>query len=775
MPVDNGYPMNWHERLEIFVPLSGEGQFRMGDRIIDFAADDVLVVDNLKLHGLREFRGVGARGMTITFNSEFVYHIASPLCDYTYLIPFHCQSQDVSPVVGRDEPLARPIHEALARLVACYFDPAADAYTRVGCKAYLLELLFHLTKHFAGAAVAHSEYVRQQERARRLGHLFEHLQAHYAEPMTIAQAARMVGMSGSRFMKFFKQATGTTFVNYVTHAAARARLRAPARDRPRGRRHRRPGRAERSRLLRSQVQAALQHLAAAPARAVVGAPHRMTWTIGTTSYGYRYQLADAREAPPLPALVRQTRAAGLEALQICENARPLQAAGREWRDTVCAAEDEGVALHVGCMTLDPEVLVRYLELAATIDGAAAVRIVLEDESGQAPSRDRLERFLAVAAERAVAAGMTLVLENHFHVPCRTLLALARAYPPDVIAFCVDSANSLRNWESAEQVFDLLAERAAFYHVKDYRVRGSNVGLRGHGGAARRWRPRSRGLHHPDARASRRAARLPRDVGAGDRGSSDRHGGGSRLARPFARRAAKRHAIGVRGPWPAMNQRGWPDGDVARAPVGVRDSKRRSNMRWSQQRATIVGARASRVPMRRAAGALALALTVGWPAVSEAQRPTTSVGGELKRWHKVTMTLDGPAASATGTPNPFLDLRMDVTFTHAASKTTYRVPGFFDADGNAANTGATAGSKWRAHLAPDQAGAWTYRISFRQGPGVAVADAPTAGVALAPFDGVSGIVHRGRDRQEGPRLPCERACCGTSTGTTCSLPAPASTS
>jgi sugar phosphate isomerase/epimerase len=175
-------------------------------------------------------------------------------------------------------------------------------------------------------------------------------------------------------------------------------------------------------------------------------------------------------------LVRQTRAAGLEALQICENARPLQAADAEWRDTVRAGEDEGVALHVGCMTLDPEVLVRYLDRASAIDGASAVRIVLEDESGQAPSRDRLKRFLAAAVERAIAARMTLVLENHFHVPCRTLRALASAYPPHVVAFCVDSANSLRNWESAEQVFDLLDERAAFYHVKDYRVRGSNVGF-----------------------------------------------------------------------------------------------------------------------------------------------------------------------------------------------------------------------------------------------------------------------------------------------------------
>lgn len=121
----------------------------------------------------------------------------------------------------------------------------------------------------------------------------------------------------------------------------------------------------------------------------------------------------------------------------------------------------------------------------------------------------------------------------------------------------------------------------------------------------------------------------------------------------------------------------------------------------------------------------------------AQGPGVAVNGELKRWHKVTVTLDGPAASATGMPNPFLDLRMDVTFTHAASKTSYRVPGYFDADGNAANTSAVSGNKWRANLAPDKTGQWTYRISFRQGPGVAVSEASAPGTALAPYDGRNG--------------------------------------
>jgi len=216
-PVGDHYPLNWHERLEIFVPLAGEGTFRMGDRDIAFRVGDVLVVDNLKLHGLRSFRGASTRAMTITFNSDFVYNIASPLCDFAYLVPFHCQSDEVQPLVRRHEALSGPVHQALRRLVRCYFDDAGGVYARLGCKAYLLELLFHLSRHFAGAEVAHSEYLRQQERARRLGRLFDHLQTHYASPLSIGQAARMVGMSESRFMKFFKQSTGTTFVSYVTH------------------------------------------------------------------------------------------------------------------------------------------------------------------------------------------------------------------------------------------------------------------------------------------------------------------------------------------------------------------------------------------------------------------------------------------------------------------------------------------------------------------------------------------------------------------------------
>ncbi len=115
--------------------------------------------------------------------------------------------------------------------------------------------------------------------------------------------------------------------------------------------------------------------------------------------------------------------------------------------------------------------------------------------------------------------------------------------------------------------------------------------------------------------------------------------------------------------------------------------------------------------------------------------TVVISGELKQWHKVTLTLDGPYAhELDNEPNPFTDCNLTVTFTHESGAPTFTVPGYFAADGHASETSAEAGTKWRAHLAPDQAGTWTYSISFTRGEDAAVAG---GGLAVKPFDGKTG--------------------------------------
>jgi regulation of enolase protein 1 (concanavalin A-like superfamily) len=126
----------------------------------------------------------------------------------------------------------------------------------------------------------------------------------------------------------------------------------------------------------------------------------------------------------------------------------------------------------------------------------------------------------------------------------------------------------------------------------------------------------------------------------------------------------------------------------------------------------------------------------------------AIEGNLKRWHKVTLKLTGPSSSEQNSNNPFLNYRFNVTFTHPATGTTYKVPGYFAADGNAGNTSATSGNKWKAHLSPDHTGTWNYSISFRQGNNVAVASSSTAGSAMSPYNGINGSFNISETDKEG---------------------------
>lgn len=119
----------------------------------------------------------------------------------------------------------------------------------------------------------------------------------------------------------------------------------------------------------------------------------------------------------------------------------------------------------------------------------------------------------------------------------------------------------------------------------------------------------------------------------------------------------------------------------------------------------------------------------------AQSP--KIAGELKKWHTISLQFDGPQCSETDfSPNPFLDYRFEVTFSNGNKQ--YKVPGFFAADGNAAETSATSGNKWQVNFVPDEAGTWNYKVSFRSGKDIAISDQPDKGKTLVP-EGISGTL------------------------------------
>jgi AraC-like DNA-binding protein len=210
------YPLNWHERLEMFIPLAGKGKFVTGDDRVPFSAGDVLVVDNLKLHGLGDFCGKRRQAMVISFLPELVCTLGSPRCDSLFLSPFYRDASSPLVIVKSSDRMANPLHEALSRLVECYFSVSPRPQFQAGCKAWLLTALYYVGAHAGWTVAARSDDLRRQEQSRQLGKLNDYLLTHFCERVSIHTAASIVGMSESRFMKYFRRATGETFVSYLT-------------------------------------------------------------------------------------------------------------------------------------------------------------------------------------------------------------------------------------------------------------------------------------------------------------------------------------------------------------------------------------------------------------------------------------------------------------------------------------------------------------------------------------------------------------------------------
>jgi len=119
----------------------------------------------------------------------------------------------------------------------------------------------------------------------------------------------------------------------------------------------------------------------------------------------------------------------------------------------------------------------------------------------------------------------------------------------------------------------------------------------------------------------------------------------------------------------------------------------------------------------------------------------TVSGEQMTWHKVTIDFE-TAEEFTEEASTFRDYRLDVTFTNADTGEVITVPGYFAADGDAANTGATSGNIWRVNFNPPSEGDWTYEASFRTGEDIAIIPFevdPDAGTAVASIDGDTGSI------------------------------------
>lgn len=211
-------PMSWHERLELFCPLSGSGVFRMGETQCKFSGGDILVVDHLSLHGVERYVGARRRAVVVAFLPELVAGPAALPCDWRLLRSFRQRAADGVLVLRGNRREGGMVRAALAGLVRGQAElngAVAPTPVQARVKMCLLQLLLLLDEALDPQLKAAQGYEERRTGLRRLAPVLDAVRAQLSGRVSVPAAARMLGMSESYFMRFFRNATGVPFNAWV--------------------------------------------------------------------------------------------------------------------------------------------------------------------------------------------------------------------------------------------------------------------------------------------------------------------------------------------------------------------------------------------------------------------------------------------------------------------------------------------------------------------------------------------------------------------------------
>ena len=204
-----------HDYFELLYLESGEVVYQVQDRYFTVNEGDLIVISGTQYHCMAELHCEQVRATLLYFMPDLIRANDMSGEDVEYLMPFLVQDTAFPYVVHYKTVIPAQVSDLMERIHEEL--PAISPLSRLSVKTYLKMILLLLVKHYAGYGGTEEIFYLKQKAIERLRPLFEYIDHHYADPITVDDAASIVCMSESHFMRFFRQVTGQPFVSYLNH------------------------------------------------------------------------------------------------------------------------------------------------------------------------------------------------------------------------------------------------------------------------------------------------------------------------------------------------------------------------------------------------------------------------------------------------------------------------------------------------------------------------------------------------------------------------------
>jgi AraC-like DNA-binding protein len=212
----HGVRMNRHDYFELIYVHSGEATFQIHDRLYPAKCGDLVMIGNTLYHRqLARLDGIKDRVVVLIFKQELIHSATTNGDEFEYLMPFFAQRPDLPPVILSETRIPGRIFE-LIKEINCEL-PASTNRARLAVKTYLKMILVLLVNHFSDSLGTQRKFNHKQQSISRLRPLFEWIDRMHSDPISVTDAAKVCAMSTSYFMRYFKQATGQSFLAYLNN------------------------------------------------------------------------------------------------------------------------------------------------------------------------------------------------------------------------------------------------------------------------------------------------------------------------------------------------------------------------------------------------------------------------------------------------------------------------------------------------------------------------------------------------------------------------------
>ena len=204
-----------HDYFEVLYMKSGSATYRVQNRDVRVNQGDLFIIGSQLFHGIQEYLTPTVRAVVLYFHPSLILGDNATSEGAEYLMPFEIQDGAFPHAIPASTGIPA---QALALIRRMNEEKTSRSpLAQLTLKTYLKMILVLLMNYYAGNRTTTNAIVQKNRDLKRLQPLFEYVDQHYVENISVEQAAALLHMSKSHFMRFFRAVTGRAFVSHLNH------------------------------------------------------------------------------------------------------------------------------------------------------------------------------------------------------------------------------------------------------------------------------------------------------------------------------------------------------------------------------------------------------------------------------------------------------------------------------------------------------------------------------------------------------------------------------